>query len=580
MRVFGQSLRVPLQRLIPQPRRWISFLSPLALVLLWEYAILRGWLDRRTIPQPSAVLQALIDMSKSGELWNNVGISILRITLGFGLGALIGVLLGLFIGISPTFSALLRPLMNAINPIPRIALIPFVILAFGFTERGRVLAMALSVVPIVLLDTAAAVARIDPKYFEVARTFRASRWDVFWTVAFPASMPSIVNTLKLGLAFSLSLIVGVEIFGAQDGIGKAIWDYGQLYAVNKLGASIVAVAVAGWGINVLIDSITPGFLPWLPRAPETAPRGEEGPLQRTIRVWWRAARPFSYTAATVPVLLGSAIAAYQGYFNLLYVILALVGAVAMQAGTNLINDYYDHIKGADNPSSLGVGGAIQRKELAPRQVFWGGIAAFALASIIGLYFVANTGPFILILGGLSVLAGFFYTAGPAALAYIGLGELTVFVFMGPVIVIGAYYVQTQHIRWETLLASLPVGFLVAAILHANNLRDLESDRSIGKRTMATLLGRQRANLEYYVLVGGTYLSLLVMVLLNLSPWYTLVACLTLPMGLALMRRVAVNTEPAALNPVLRKTAQLHMRFGMLLVAGWVLALFINQLGGR
>jgi 1,4-dihydroxy-2-naphthoate octaprenyltransferase len=141
-------------------------------------------------------------------------------------------------------------------------------------------------------------------------------------------------------------------------------------------------------------------------------------------------------------------------------------------------------------------------------------------------------------------------------------------------------VQAGTVGWDTVLASLPVGFLVAAILHANNLRDMDSDKAIGKRTLATLLGRARANMEYYLLVGGTYFSLLVTVLLNISPWYTLITAITLPAAVALMRRVAANTEPAALHPVLRKTAQLHARFGLLLVAGWVIALFVNQLGGR
>jgi 1,4-dihydroxy-2-naphthoate octaprenyltransferase len=272
------------------------------------------------------------------------------------------------------------------------------------------------------------------------------------------------------------------------------------------------------------------------------------------------------------VLLGTAIAAFQGAFNLGYFALALVGSIALQAGTNLINDYYDHVKGADSAESLGVGGAIQRGELTPRQVFLGGMVAFAVGSAIGLFFVSATGPFILVLGVLSVLAGFFYTAGPAALAYIGLGEATVFVFMGPVIVVGAYYVQAGTVGWPVVLASVPVGLLVAAILHANNLRDLESDRRIGKRTLATLLGRQRANVEYYLLIGGTYAALIGMALVGLAPLPTLLAAFTWPTAYALMRRVSINSEPAALNPVLRKTAQLHMRFGLLLVAGWLLAL--------
>ncbi len=152
--------------------------------------------------------------------------------------------------------------------------------------------------------------------------------------------------------------------------------------------------------------------------------------------------------------------------------------------------------------------------------------------------------------------------------------------MGPAIVIGAYYVQARTLSVPVALASIPIGFLAAAILHANNLRDLDGDKMLGKRTLATILGQQRANVEYYVLIGGTYIALLVAVVLRLAPWYTLAAVATFPAALALMRRVAANSDPAALNPVLRKTAQLHMRFGMLLVAGWVIALFVNQAAGH
>ncbi|PJF31916.1 MAG: 1,4-dihydroxy-2-naphthoate octaprenyltransferase [Candidatus Thermofonsia Clade 1 bacterium] len=556
-------------------RRWLSVVSPLALLALWELAVVQGWLDRRFIPQPSQVVLELQRMLENGRLWQELGISLLRITLGFLLGGVLGIALGLLIGISTTASALLRPIITAINPIPKILLIPFVVLAFGFNEQARVLSLAFSILPILLLDAAAAVYRIDPKYFEVARSYGASRWDEFWTVALPAALPSIMNSLKLGLAYSMTLIVGVELFGAQRGIGRYAWDAAQIYAVNRLGAGIVAIAITGWLLSLLIDMVTPNLIPWQPR--QTEVRTEESPVQRFVRVWWRAARPFSFTAAVVPVLLGTAIAAWQGFFDPLMFALALIGSIALQAGTNLINDYYDYVKGADNEQSLGMGGVIQRGELTPRQVFWGGIAAFGLGSIIGLYIVSVAGEFILILGIISVLVGFFYTAGPAALAYIGLGEVAVFIFMGPVIVTGAYFVQADQVSLEALIASLPIGFLVAAILHANNLRDLENDRAVGKRTLATLLGRKRANWEYYLLIGGTYATLILIVLFGIAPWLVLLALLTLPQAYGLMQRVAVNTEPAALNPVLRKTAQLHGRFGMLLVGGWVLALMINLL---
>lgn len=301
-------------------------------------------------------------------------------------------------------------------------------------------------------------------------------------------------------------------------------------------------------------------------------------MRKLAGIWWHTLRPWSYTAAIIPVLLGASIAAYNGTISLGLLALTLLGSIAIQAGTNLINEYYDDKKGLDKVQVFGIGGAIQRGELQAWQVLAAGIGAFALGSMIGLYLVWVTGPFIFWLGLLSVACGFFYTAGPFALAYVGLGEIAVFIFMGPVIVIGSYYVQTQTVTLPVFLASLPVGFLVAAILHANNLRDLDIDRQFNKRTLATVLGRSGANIEYYILVGGTYVVLLVTVLLQVAPWLTLITLITLPTAIQLMRIVAVEHEPHALQPVLRQTAKLHTRFGSLLVVGWIAAWLIGLAG--
>jgi 1,4-dihydroxy-2-naphthoate polyprenyltransferase len=302
-------------------------------------------------------------------------------------------------------------------------------------------------------------------------------------------------------------------------------------------------------------------------------------MRQQVGIWWHTLRPWSYTAAIIPVLLGASIAAYDGLLHVGHLLLVLVGSIAIQAGTNLINEYYDDRKGIDKVQVFGIGGAIQRGELQASHVLAAGIFAFMLGSLIGLYLVAVGGTFILWLGIFSVACGFFYTAGPYALAYIGLGEVAVFTFMGPVIVIGSYYVQAQTVTLPVVLASLPVGFLVAAILHANNLRDLDIDRQFGKRTLATILGRSGANKEYYILLAGSYLSVVLTVVLGLVPWLTLVTFLTLPSALRLTRIVAVETEPHALQPVLRQTAKLHMRFGCLLIAGWVAASLMATLGG-
>ncbi len=551
--------------------RLISLISPLLLLALWELAVWLGWLNRIFFPPPSEVLVTLGELAASGRLLQDVRVSVTRIFLGFLLGGLPAVVLGLLMGVSGPLRALVRPIAAAIYPIPKIALLPLIIVVLGLGEVSKVATIAVSVFFLVVLNVAASVLQVEPHYFEVARSFGARRRDLFWTVALPASLPGIMNSIKLGMGFALTLIVGVEFVGADEGIGWLIWQSYELYAIDRMLAGLVAVALVGWLITVLLDELEYLLIPWQARSVGVRERR----MRQHVRVWWGAARPWSYTAAIIPVLLGGSVAAYDGALDLGLLLLALAGSVAIQAGTNLVNDYYDYQKGADTPQSIGTGGALLRGDLAPRQVLAGGLVAFAIGSAIGLYLVSVSGPFILWLGLFSVLCGFFYTAGPFALAYVGLGELAVFVFMGPVMVIGSYYVQARSVTLPVVLASLPIGFLVAAILHANNLRDLDSDRRIGKRTLATLLGRQGANVEYYLLIGGTYLSLALTVLLGGAPWLTLISAVTLPLALRLTRIVAAEREPNALQPVLRQTAKLHAQFGALLVVGWAVAWLIG-----
>jgi 1,4-dihydroxy-2-naphthoate octaprenyltransferase len=551
--------------------RGLSLLSPIVLLLLWEFAVRVGWLNRIFFPPPSEIFATLSDLIASGRIFRDTGISLFRVGLGFLLGGIPAIAIGLLMGVSPVVRALVGPLAAAIYPIPKIALLPLVIVTLGIGEASKVATIAVSVFFLVVLNVAASVMQVDGRYFEVARSFGASKRDLFWTVALPGSLPGIMTSIKLGMGFALTLIVGVEFVGADDGIGWLIWQAYELYAIDRMLAGLVVVALVGWLLTVALDELEYLLVPWQARSV----RVKERRMRQHVRVWWHTIRPWSYTAAVIPVLLGAAIAAYDGRIDWFLLLLTLIGSVAIQAGTNLVNEYYDDVKGIDKVQTFGIGGAIQRGELAGRHVLLAGLGAFALGSAIGLYLVSVTGPFIFWLGLFSVAVGFLYTAGPFALAYIGLGEIAVFLFMGPVIVIGSYYVQAQQIMLPVVLASLPVGFLVAAILHANNLRDLDIDRQFNKRTLATLLGRSKANIEYYLLVGGTYVSLVVMVVLGLVPWPTLIALLTLPLAIRLMRIVAVESEPHALQPVLRQTAKLHMRFGSLLIVGWIAAWLIG-----
>ncbi|HEV2169310.1 MAG TPA: 1,4-dihydroxy-2-naphthoate octaprenyltransferase, partial [Candidatus Binatus sp.] len=266
-----------------------------------------------------------------------------------------------------------------------------------------------------------------------------------------------------------------------------------------------------------------------------------------VAIWVQAIRAPSLSAAAIPVLLGVAVAARAGFFSLGHMILALIGAMAIQAGTNLINDYYDFRSGADSEQSLGPSMVIQRGLLSADQVWRGGIVAFAIGAAMGLMLVYLCGWPILAIGIPSIAAGYFYTASPVSLAYVALGELTVFIFMGPAIVMGAYFVMALQFSASALWASIPLGFLVAGILHANNIRDIESDARHGKRTLATMLGRAGANYELIAIDVAAYATLIVGILSHAIPWIALIAFITIPRALDQIRIMTRENDPKKLN---------------------------------
>ena len=290
-----------------------------------------------------------------------------------------------------------------------------------------------------------------------------------------------------------------------------------------------------------------------------------------LKIWIRAIRAPSLSAAAIPVILGGTIALRDGFFSGARLILALAGALAIQAGTNLINDFYDYQSGADSSDSLGPSLVIQQGLLAPAQVWRGGIVAFAIGSAIGLVLVYLCGLPIFAIGVFSVAAGYFYTASPVSLAYVALGEVTVFIFMGPAIVMGAYYAMALRFSAGALWASIPIGFLVAGILHANNLRDIESDRAHGKRTLATILGRRVANYELVALDAAAYAATIVAVALRVMPWTVLVTFATVPRALNEIRIVFRETESKRLNLALFRAVQLHLEFGLLMIVAFAIA---------
>lgn len=283
-----------------------------------------------------------------------------------------------------------------------------------------------------------------------------------------------------------------------------------------------------------------------------------------LRAWLLAARVPTLSAAVVPVLAGTAAALAEGYFRPLPFLAALAAAVLIQVGTNFANDYFDFLKGADTAERLGPVRVTQSGLLSPEAVRNATILTFTLAALIGLYLVAVGGWPILIIGLLSIAAGVLYTGGPWPLGYHGLGDLFVFVFFGVIAVTGTYYLHTGTVTLGALGSSVPVGCLVTAILVVNNLRDINTDRAAGKRTLAVRIGARATRMQYLLLLAVAYLAPLARWALGSSLWAFL-PWLTLPLAVPLAQRV-LTAEGRALNPALKATARLHLFYGVLFAA--------------
>lgn len=289
-----------------------------------------------------------------------------------------------------------------------------------------------------------------------------------------------------------------------------------------------------------------------------------------FRAWIMASRPRTLTAAIVPVVVGTALAYREGTFQPLAALAALLSALCIQIGTNFANDLYDFKKGADTGLRLGPTRVTSAGLLTPRQVEAGMWVVFGLAAALGLYLIYVGGWPILVIGMASILAGIAYTAGPFPLGYNGLGDVAVFIFFGLVAVMGTYYVQARALTLEALWAAVPIGAITTNIIIVNNVRDADTDRAAGKRTLAVLLGRNAARLEYTILMIVAYATPFVLWLgYQFDPWVFL-PLLTLPIAYRLTRTVSTIEGPA-LNRALGGTAQLLAVYGGLLSLGLLLS---------
>ena len=288
----------------------------------------------------------------------------------------------------------------------------------------------------------------------------------------------------------------------------------------------------------------------------------------SLSVWLLAARPKTLPAAISPVLIGAALAIGDLQFALVPTLAAMLAALLIQIGTNYANDYFDFAKGTDTDSRLGPTRVTHAGLVTPAQMKRAIVLVFGLALVIGLYLVIRSGWPILVIGLLSILFGILYTGGPYPLGYNGLGDIFVLVFFGPVAVAGTYFVSTHGFSWIAVAAGFVPGLFSVAILTVNNLRDIDTDRAGGKRTLAVRFGRIFSLWEFGLCVIIPHFVTIILCLQE-SRWLGMLAVVTIVPSVMLIAKVA-HSEGAALNSALATTGKILFAHSLLLSVGWIL----------
>ena len=291
---------------------------------------------------------------------------------------------------------------------------------------------------------------------------------------------------------------------------------------------------------------------------------------KTIRIWLDSARPKTLPAAVAPVLIGAAMAYSAGHWHGGILAAIVFSAVCIQIGTNYANDYFDFVKGADQDDRVGPTRATATGLVTPRQMLMATVVTFGFAALAGLYLVWTGGLPILLIGLASIVSGVLYTAGPYPLGYVGLGDIFVLVFFGPVAVGGTYYLLADSVEPEAIVAGLAPGLIATAILVVNNVRDRQADEAAGKKTLAVRFGHGFGVAEYvFCLLGGVSVPAW-LVIATRGHSACLLALLALVPAAFLIRKMTQMPDPATLNAMLGETGRLLIVYSVLFSVGWVL----------
>ncbi|MEH7437646.1 1,4-dihydroxy-2-naphthoate polyprenyltransferase [Neobacillus drentensis] len=288
---------------------------------------------------------------------------------------------------------------------------------------------------------------------------------------------------------------------------------------------------------------------------------------RGFQVWWQMTRPHTLTAAFVPVLLGTALALKLGNIHFGLFLAMLIASLLIQAATNMFNEYFDFKRGLDNEHSVGIGGSIVRDGIKPKTVMQIALSLYGIALLLGVYICLNSSWWLAAVGLICMAVGYLYSGGPLPIAYTPFGELFSGFFMGMLIILITFFIQTGTVSKTSILISIPILVLVGAINFSNNIRDLDGDKENGRKTLAILIGKKKAIRLLAVMFIFSYVWILGLIISNEAPIWTAVVILSAPKAIKAIKGFIEGTLPIQMAPAMKATAQTNTIFGFLLAIG-------------
>ena len=295
-----------------------------------------------------------------------------------------------------------------------------------------------------------------------------------------------------------------------------------------------------------------------------------------LKEFFMCTRPHSYPASIAPVLFGATYAlGYEIKFSILKFILFLLACLLIQAATNLFNEYYDYKYGLDKIDSEGISGSIVKGNLSPREVMVGALVLYALAFILGLILTFMTSLYVLLVGLVCMLAGYFYTGGKYPIAYSPFGEVVSGFFMGTIIISLSFYFQTGYVNADIIVVSIPLFIMIGAILLANNIRDLDNDKESGRRTYAILVGRNNAIKTLASSFVVVYLLNIVFAVIKYVSWHNLLVLVTIPLAIKIIKGFSTNNHKTTMAPFMVLTAKLTIFVGFIMSLANILKYLMN-----